>query len=110
MTFFDANVHILLAFGKDAANSRGKKACVPSIKGISGCGVWRIAGPIGKDLAKRSTEEIRLVALQHRRIETKGNRQYVQGTWIRYVLGLILDNYPEMRAAMSLVYPRGILL
>ena len=72
---------------------------------MSGCGLWRIANYSRKEMVAWSEiDKIRLVALQHRWFK---QRQYIQGTWIAYALGLMRDTHRSLREAMKLSYPRG---
>jgi len=104
--YYDANVHIVLEFNQETVDALGGgRSLLPSIKGVSGSGIWRVASWNAGSVADWSPKQLRLVALQNRKI-THGNRSYIQGTWVKYALGLILDNYPDLRRAMNLVYPR----
>jgi len=106
-TFYHPDVHIVLEFDQDAIDAlEGARVRLPSPKGISGCGIWRVADWRADSIRRWSPTDIRLVALQHRRIADH-DRRYVQGTWIKHALRLILDSYPDLGDSMSLVYPRG---
>ncbi len=103
--FFDPKVHIALTFERSAINAlTGEPRELPPVEGMSGCGLWRIANYSRKEIVAWSADKIRLVALQHRWFK---QRQYIQGTWIAYALGLIRDTHPSLREAMKLSYPRG---
>ena len=103
--FFDPKVHIALTFEQDVVNAvTGEQRDLPRAFGLSGCGLWRIANYSKENIVAWNADKVRLVALQNRWFE---QRQYVQGTWIIYALGLIRDSYPSLREAMKLSYPRG---
>jgi hypothetical protein len=103
-TFYDPNVHVVLEFDQDAVGfPAGDRTRLPSIRGISGCGIWRVANLDG--IAHCSAKRLRLVGLQHRWVRDD-HAKYIQGTWIKYALQLILDNYPNLQGPMNLVYPR----
>lgn len=100
---YDPNVHMLLHFARDAVNAlQGSVATLPKLHGISGCGVWQVGDIIGNGVRPRHAESITLVGIQHRWFPSL---DYIQATKIRYALGLVLENYPEARAAMNLAYP-----
>ncbi|MHC4443587.1 MAG: hypothetical protein ACYTF1_09200 [Planctomycetota bacterium] len=91
-TFYDPNVHILLEFDQNVIDAvSGNQESLPSIKGISGCGIWRVADWNSTSIAHWSPRELRLVGLQHRWIKDD-NFKYIQGTWIKYALQLILNH------------------
>ena len=101
---FDPKLHVLLGFNQAAENlTEGKSQELPPPYGVSGCGIWRVAEWSKSDLDCWRPDQLSLVALQHSWSE---ERKYVRGTWLGYALGLIQDNYPDVAAAMSLVYPK----
>ncbi len=103
--FFDSKVHIALTFEHNAINALTREELsLPQVNGMSGCGLWRIVNYSKAEIVAWSADKIRLVAIQHRWFN---QRQYIQGTWITYVLGLIWDNYPSLREAMKISYPKG---
>ena len=103
--FFDPKVNVVLEFEQDAYNVFDKTTeHLPRLEGVSGCGIWRVADWTPEGLQRWRPEQTCLVALQH---HWDPDRQYIQGTWLRYALALIKDNYPEVSAAMDLVYPPG---
>ncbi|MHC4177596.1 MAG: hypothetical protein ACYSWU_08820 [Planctomycetota bacterium] len=102
--FFAADVHIALTFDRNAIDLDARSDYrLPDPTGISGCGLWRAADWSSLADGTWSLKELRLVALQHRWFK---KRNYVQGTWIKYALQLVVDNYPGLRQPMSLIYPR----
>lgn len=102
--FFAADVHIALTFDRKAIDLDAQSEySLPHPGGISGCGLWRAADWRTLAGATWSLGELRRVALQHRWFP---NRNYVQGTRIKYALQLVVDNYPGLRERMRLIYPR----
>jgi hypothetical protein len=100
---FDPACHLLLDHSRDLRWRGGQVARSPRIKGMSGCGIWRLTTRQPSDLATWSPDERRLVAIQ-----TKCKYgSYMKGTWIGHALGLIHHRCPELRTAMtSLYFPR----
>lgn len=100
---FDPAVHMLLHFTRDAMNTLdGSIDKLPEPFGISGCGIWQVGDILEKELKARDESSVKLVGIQHR---WSRKSDYIQGTKIAYLLNFILENYPEARAAMNLVYP-----
>lgn len=101
---YHADLNILLEFDPTALNvTQNKTEVLPKLHGISGCGIWRIADWSRRGLQSWSPEDFCLVGIQHRWFP---DLKYIQATRIAYALDLILDNYPDLEPAMSLVYPR----
>lgn len=103
---FDSNVHVLFNFERDVVNTaNGEQAQLPEfddIGCISGCGVWRVADFNNDALQQWNVSQCRLVAIQHRYLESAG---YVHATWVKYAIGRIFDDHPELKPAAQLVYP-----
>lgn len=103
--FFDPNVHVVLELHQDAFNVLEEATVqLPRLHGVSGCGIWRVADWSAAGLQGWRPEQTCLVALQHRWYP---KREYIQGTWIGFALALVQHNYPEVSAAMKLIYPSG---
>ena len=102
---FDPKVHVVLAFEQNAYNIfQETTEELPPLQGVSGCGIWKVADWSSEGLQRWQPEHTSLVALQH---HWDRNRDYVRGTWLGYALALIKDKYPDVSAAMDLVYPAG---
>jgi hypothetical protein len=102
--FYDKAVHIQLEFHRTAVNAIDNTTDIlPRITGISGCGIWRMADWSPEGFRNSSPKELRLVGIQNHWFP---DLKYVQGTRVRFVLSLILANYPDVKPAMDLVYPR----
>lgn len=103
---YDRDIHALFEFHREAVRSsdlqKEKLPAFKGIKGISGCGIWRVVNWKRDDPSSLRTDQLQLVAIQHRYYE---DYNYVHSTWIRFAVQQIYNNYPEMRNAMSLVYP-----
>jgi hypothetical protein len=103
-TFYDPNVHITLGFCRDAVDLQNSSSeMLPKIHGISGCGIWQVGDLSELGLRSRSCSSVTLIGIQHTWFPDHG---YVQATRIRYVLNLILANYPELEAPMSVLYAK----
>jgi hypothetical protein len=94
-------VSIVLRFKQDTiTRPDGETDRMPSLKGISGCGIWRLYGD-GDRLGRLDTWDpgwIRLAGIEHGCIE----RKYIKGTMIKLVLNLIERANPDLGASMRL--------
>lgn len=103
---YDPKVHLLLDFKRDAVDPiDGQRHTLPGyrgIKGVSGCGIWRIIDMPGS-VERWTPAHCKLVAIQHRYYEQAG---YLHTTWIHYAVGRIFEDYPELKSATTIVYPR----
>ena len=101
---FDPSLHILLQHDRDGRDATGQPLLSPTIQGMSGCGIWRLLElkPAWNQTWKRS--DAKLVAIQNRYIHD----QYCKGTWVKYAIRLIGDNFPQLRPALQLRF-NGIL-
>jgi hypothetical protein len=102
---YDPKVHLLLDFKRDAVNPVERKPhTLPGyqgIKGVSGCGIWRVMDMDGS-IDKWRPDQCKLVSIEHRYYEQPG---YIHTTWVRYAISRIFDDYPELKRAASIVYP-----
>ncbi len=104
MAHYDPDVHMLLNFTRDAVNAlQGGVDRLPRLKGISGCGIWQVGDIDGRNVKPRDQDSVTLVAIQHRWFPAL---DYIQATKIRFSLAFIVENYPDVAAAMKLVYPQ----
>jgi len=71
------------------------------IKGVSGCGIWRVIGLQGS-IDRWKPDHCKLVAIQHRYYEKPG---YLHTTWIQHAIRRVFDDYPDLRSASRIVYP-----
>jgi hypothetical protein len=102
---YDPKVHLLLDFKQDALAANGQTQTLPGyegIKGVSGCGIWRVTGLHGS-FDNWRPDQCKLVAIQHRYYEKPG---YLHTTWIRYGINRIFDDYPELRSAATIIYAK----
>lgn len=79
----------------------GETDRMPSLKGISGCGIWRLYCA-GDQLGRLDTWNpgwIRLAGIEHGCVE----RKYIKGTMIKPVLELIERANPDLGASMRLI-------
>lgn len=78
----------------------GESDRMPSLKGISGCGIWRLYGH-GDRLTRLDTWDpgwIRLAGIEHGCVD----RKYIKGTMMKPVLKLIERANPDLAASMRL--------
>lgn len=102
---YDPDVHVVLEFSQAAVDPLDKSSHqLPRLHGVSGCGVWRITEWSKEGFEGWRPDQFCLVALQH---SWSRQRKYIKGTWLGYALALIRENYPEVSAAMKLIYPKG---
>lgn len=100
---YDPRIHMLLNYTHNAIHAlSGDTHAMPSLQGISGCGIWQVGVRHEKGAMPHTDETLTLVGIQH---GVFTNLDRVKATRIEYALGLIVDHYPETRAAMSLAYP-----
>lgn len=68
-------------------------ARMPSLGGISGCGIWRVwADSQGNPIGRWDTSWIRLAGIEH----AVTSRRSIRGTIIGHMLGMIARSYPEL--------------
>jgi hypothetical protein len=72
---------------------------MPSPRGISGCGIWRIARFTLPEQWRR--EDVKLVGIEHT-FRQQNESRYLQGTRIRLGLEMIYRTYPMVRKIMDL--------
>ena len=94
---FDSSCHLLLDHSRKLQWRGGQEFHSPRIKGMSGCGIWRLTTRPASELGAWSADERRLVAIQ-----TKCKYgSFLKGTWIRHAFRLIYHRCPELRPVMS---------
>jgi len=105
---YDPRVHLLLNFTQDAIHIQSQKHIVlpdtEGIKGISGCGVWRIIGDFPRQWRDWKIDDVKLVGIEHTYWESKG---VAAATRIQFMNQFLADSYPEVIAAMNIVYGRS---
>ena len=100
---FDPHFHLLLDHSGQIILNDGTSKSSPNVKGMSGCGIWRITSRPESEWGNVTKNERKLVAIQTSYL----HGQYCKGTWIRHVWELIQNSYPETREIMSkLLLPR----
>jgi hypothetical protein len=84
----------------DPENSSSEEIRMPELNGISGCGMWRLYGVEDRTdrLDKWQPTWIRLVGIEHGWVR----RKWVKGTFIRHVIDMIENAYPDLRASLCL--------
>lgn len=98
---FNRDVEIALDFGHlRKKDEDGNPIEAPPPRGLSGCGIWRLAEP-GVSIASWNSGEKRLVGIQH---TWNKDLQVLRGTRINYVFRLIRRKYPELLPAFRLNY------
>ena len=86
---FDPSFEVRLKYPEKGITPKGADLYLPNPKGMSGCGIWRIADM--KPAVQWSKDDVKLVAIDHM---WHGTRRFVHGTRIRYLLYLILPGLP----------------
>jgi hypothetical protein len=94
---FDPTMLVRLKYPEKGLNADMDEVAVPNPKGMSGCGIWRIAEIKKRD--KWNKDDVKLVAIDYK---WSGQRRYIHGTRVRYVLELIYRFYPSIRSIMDL--------
>lgn len=84
-------------FLDDEHEEDGKRARLPALQGISGCGVWRLHTK-GDDPRTWSVDRIRLVGVEYGFI--KGA---ILGIRARHVIGGIATQFPDLESCIQLV-------
>jgi hypothetical protein len=94
-------VSIVVRFNQDTiTHPNGEVGRMPSLKGISGCGIWRLYGD-GDRLDRLDTWDagwIRLAGIEHGCVE----RKYIRGTMVGTVLDLIERQHADLRTSMQI--------
>jgi len=103
---YDSKLHLLLELSRDGKKiTSADDTPIPSksgIKGISGCGVWRIVGYSPNAMKDWQPEQVSLVGIEHRYWEKQGA---VAATRIQHVLAFLAGGFPNLLPAMNIVYP-----
>jgi hypothetical protein len=103
-TEYDARIHVVLHYGREAIGQDGQVGCVPPPFGLSGCGIWRVSND--ETCESWRPEHVKLVAIQHRYDK---DRDYVMGSWVHIAMQMVFHNYEELRPAMQLSLPPALL-
>lgn len=103
---FDPSLHFHLALPQRAISIQSyEESLLPSkkgIKGISGCGVWWIAGYSPAALKSWNPADVRLIGIEHRYWETQGA---IAATKIEFMRNFLAGGFPNVVPAMKIVYP-----
>ena len=103
---FDSRIHLALkvdGYGRRATDTDFVPDEIPPFKGMSGCGIWRVASSNMRDPNSWSPSMVRLVAIQNRTREGS----HTIGTWLRYTVDRIVDEVPSLKPATKIEYKRG---
>lgn len=99
---YDPQLHVLANYSPTAIQAMsGETHTLPSLIGVSGCGIWQVGDKVGKSAVPRTAQTLTLVGIQHAVYRT---RDRVRATRIGFAMELIAEEYPETRAALSLTY------
>jgi hypothetical protein len=94
----DREVQYLLDFGSEnTIDDAGKLGAPTAPHGMSGCGIWRLAGA-GCSMDRWRFDDVKLVGIQHGRNK---DLQVLRGTRIRYALQLIYRNHEKLQPIMD---------
>ncbi len=101
---YDPQLHMALGFDRNVVTTQDySRQTLPTARGMSGCGIWRVADCSKEGVERWSTKELRLVGIQH---TWCNERKYLLGTRIQYALQVVSMNYPELERPLDLIYPR----
>ncbi len=88
----------------ETSTGDGDRARFPELRGISGCGIWRLGVP-GRDPPpdeRWEASQIRLAGIEHAVIETSVHTtRAIKGTLIKQTIQLIVGGHPELRRAIA---------
>jgi hypothetical protein len=102
---FDPRSHVLFNVEKEGVHGTDWTTVqLPSLdgmKGISGCGIWKVGAIQDRKLVRYQADSIALCAIEHRYNENDG---YVMATWVEQLIGGILLRLPELKPVFNL-YP-----
>jgi hypothetical protein len=103
---YDARVHLLLDFTRDAYHIQSSQpATLPAkegIVGISGCGVWRIVGESSHEIKNWKPEDVKLVGIEHRYWQKQGA---VAATKVQFLMAFLAESFPQVVPGMNIIYP-----
>jgi hypothetical protein len=91
------DLEVFLKYPESNVDSLGYDVTVPNPKGISGCGIWRLAEIKPSDKWRR--DDCKLVGIEYMWSEDK---RFIKGTRVKHVLQLIYRRYPPLRPIMDL--------
>lgn len=103
----DKEADLLLAYPRQNQTFGGQIVIAPNPKGISGCGIWRLARQ-DKLIDDWHDSDVRLVGIEHR---WRSAHRYLVGTAVRHAIRLIYNRYQDLHPSMDIVYGKtGIIL
>lgn len=92
---------IVLALGTSNTAFNDVASRLPNLRGMSGCGIWRMYGPeSGTHLRSWSSDFIRLAGIEHSVVGSKA----IKGVAIPYIVETIAATYPELRGPIDLAW------
>lgn len=94
----DPELAIAMEIHAEIEDSDGDRSRLPDLRGISGCGMWRLTIDVD-DADAWSTDRIRLVGIEH----TVRPNRWIRGTRIRHVVAGIASQFRELERSVSLV-------
>jgi hypothetical protein len=87
--------HLVLSYAPPIWNAEGSSGESPSLRGMSGCGMWEVFGSL--------TQPTRPPVLAAIFTEwRRGTNKYLLGTRIQLVVSMLRDEFPSLRAAIDL--------
>ena len=100
-TFSVGEESLVLTVGREMIPMDELASRLPELRGISGCGIWRMYGPESAPrIGSWNSDFIRLAGIEHSVVGTKA----IKGVAIPYVLETLADVYPELRAPVDLAW------
>jgi len=91
-------VTIALTFEENViGDAAGERARPPSFKGISGCGIWRLAAMDAPAPQKWAPEHVKLVGIEHGVLPTA-----IKGSLVAELIALIKGKFPALAPCIEL--------
>jgi len=98
---FDPAIGLLFDFDADAGGGDESPRVAHRLGGISGCGIWRIDSA-DRQLMEFDPTNSTLVAIEQEEVMSS---KAIVGTRIKYALQMIYREYPDLREAITAVFP-----
>lgn len=93
----DPGLSIALEIHPEMVDDNGDRARLPSLGGISGCGIWRLTLK-GDPIDDWTVDRIRLAGIEH----TVKTGHWIRGVRIRHVLAGLATRFPDLAPCVAL--------
>jgi hypothetical protein len=101
LVVFDPAIGLVFNFDAHAGKREGSPRVAPRLGGISGCGIWRVVSA-NMQFMECDPADSKLVAIEHKEV---GSSKAIVGTRIKFALQMIFRDYPDLREALTSVFP-----